>query len=157
VGLTVPAGANGVLIQQINGRYSVTDASGNPVQSLDPRVNGSTSYTYYEAWQVQNGQIGLTLNGTFYPAANDTFQTPAWPQQVANGSVTVTGTMIFVSGGTVTNQYQQSSSSFSGDLPYTSSPPQGWNPSGGVVRQVGVNYNPSTGNWGVTTLAGVHP
>jgi len=52
--LSVAAGSNGLIIQQIVRGYIVLDASGNPVQSFDSKVNGATSITYYEAWQVVN-------------------------------------------------------------------------------------------------------
>jgi len=164
VGITVPPDGNGVVIQQVTAHYLVTDSNGNLVQSGDTRINGSMSYTYFEYWQVNNGQVGVTVNGTFNPGANtDTIGTPGWPSQVASGSVSISTTMVYVPNGSIPTQSYQDvrtqPTSLSGNLPVydSSGNPPGWNPSGGATRQINENYNPATGTWGFSITAGKHP
>jgi hypothetical protein len=154
--ISVPNGSNGVIIQKIDAQYDVDEyPNGNVEKSDDPRINGNTHYTYYEVWDVRNGVVGITTSdGVFHPANIDTINTPSWPNLVSRGIVNVTATMIFVdsnNGGVVTNEYQTSANSFSGDLPYSNTAPKAWNPTGGVVRTLNLVWNPGKevgdGSW----------
>ncbi|MGC4073935.1 MAG: RHS repeat-associated core domain-containing protein [Nibricoccus sp.] len=160
--LSVADGSNGLIIQKIVRTHSVVDANGKPMQSFDKKVNGSTAITYYEAWQVINGKIGIMVNGKFYPTANDTFTFAGWPKGVANGTERATGTMVFIPGAVLTPEYRQDTNPqtgwWAGNLPYTTpDAPQAWNATGGVVRQVTVTFDPNTQTWSYDSKAGRHP
>jgi len=152
--LYASAGANGLLIQIIVRTYNVLDKNGRPVQSSDPKVNGRTSITYYEAWEVRNGKIGITVNGVFYEKNDDRFSFAPWDGKIASGSASLVGTMIFASGATITDEYQQETDPktdwWSGNLPYTTpNAPDAWgaNEAGAAIREIPMTYAPGTQTW----------
>jgi RHS repeat-associated protein len=159
--LSVASGTDGLIIQKIIRTYNVLDTNGKPVQSFDPKVNGATRITYYEAWEVKNGQIGITINGKFYQNSIDSFVFVGWPNGVSTGNEQITATMVFVPGAIITSEYQHASNPsawWSGDLPYTTpNAPQSWNSSGGIIRQVSLTYDPSAQTWSFTYSTGKHP
>jgi hypothetical protein len=104
--------------------------------------------TYYEAWEVRDGKIGITLNGKFCIAAEDTFMSAGWDASIKDGStVTIKGTTIFVKDAKITDEYKQNATSWSGDLPYAEKAPKAWDSTGGLVRTVTLTYDAKNKQW----------
>jgi hypothetical protein len=148
--------ANGLIIQKVERSFDVRDANGNPLTSSDPGITGTTSLTYYEAWEVKNGVVGITANGTFYPSNIDRITFPAWPGSVQTGAQSIITTAIFVSGATITSEYTQDTSQYptapSANLPYSYTPPAAWdaNAAGSIVRETAINFSSTSNSWSIS-------
>jgi RHS repeat-associated protein len=156
----LPANANGLIIQSItihesfrgpNG-YVTTDASGRP---------SPIDYTGFEAWQVQNGVIGETINGKFEPLSffgeapvGDTFNLPGYlgKQTLVSGSIeTITTDMVFVPGSGAppsgwemdTNRMLDATTPSGYYIWYTQDGNNlpGWNPDVGLQREFSATYS----------------
>jgi len=119
----------GWLVQHIHIDYNVAYDTTNAVYR-DPNLGTAQyPYDYWEAWRVNNdgGVWATDSSGNIFASAEDTYQTPTFPDNT-HGYYNVTGTLTVFSLGAVgsTGPLTWGNVAFAGSLPSTATEPSWW-------------------------------